>query len=326
MHRVNVNFSKSQIKRLLKGHTVQVSSTELQKSSTIPILLNNKQFSTYKRALKMNKGMRFTIAPELMQENNMILGQGIMRDVIKSVGKTAKNVSKTVYKQALKPVGREMLKNLKHESKKIAIDMLQSDDPVKFVKDKKTLQRLGDFASSNLESGFNKTVSVSEKALEDALIENHGFPEKLAREIVSAGSHKLTKPVHDYLFGSQDEALEEIAVGAGLKKGVHYTMKGGRISFAKFLRGVKNVGQKILKVGKPILKPLAKSAVSAAVSGFSGPMGTQVANLATDMAYDKLAGSGKIKKGSQEMKAKMARVRAAKSTRGGALVPAGYRR
>ena len=86
MHRINVGFDDKQIKRLLKGHVVQISASQLQRSSTTPILVNNKQFSTYKRSLKLNKGMRFQIDPSLMNDNQMILGSGI-QDVFKSIKK-----------------------------------------------------------------------------------------------------------------------------------------------------------------------------------------------------------------------------------------------
>ena len=190
MHRINVSFSDSQKKRLLKGHTVQVTAEQLQKSSTTPLLVNNKQFSTYKRSLKLNKGMRFQIAPELMNDNHMILGEGI-KSAFRNIKKTVKSVSKKVYKDAIKPTGRKLRDSAKASAKAFAIDALQSDNIRGYAKDnakKRALEWAKNDALDIAADGISEGITLGEVELENALIENHNFDPDLARELVTAGS------------------------------------------------------------------------------------------------------------------------------------------
>lgn len=335
MHRVNVNFSDSQVKRLLKGHTVQVSASDLKKSSTTPILLNNKQFSTYKRSLKLEKGMRFQIAPELMQDNHTILG-GSVKSFFRGVKKTVKSVSKAVGKE-LKNTGKEIKKSAKASAKSFAMDALASDDIKGYVKDnskRRALEWAKDDALNHVRAGVTNSIVVGEKELEDALINNHGFDEDLARQMISAGSHRLSKKAFDELM-NVDDALTEVAEGAGLKRGRDYTItKGGRLSFKGFLRKVRKVGKKILTVGRPILKPLANLAGQSLGAMVGGPAGAKIGGIVADGGYDAIqnglgmrkrlaGGKVSVKKGSAEAKARMAKVRQAKKS-GSGLQPAGH--
>jgi hypothetical protein len=336
MHRVNVAFDKKQINRLLKGHTVQVSASQLQKSSTTPILLTNKQFSVYKRSLKLNKGMRFHIDPSLMNDNHMILGEGI-KDVFKSIKKTAKSVSKAVMDRAIKPTGRQLKESAKSAGKQFAMDALASDNIRGYAKDnakRRALEWAKDDALNIARAGVSNSIAIGERELEDALIENHGFPEDLARQVVSAGSHNLSRKAYDELM-NVDEALNQELINVAEGAGIPYRItKGGRLSFKGFLRGVKRVGQKILKVARPVLKPIVQLGAQTVGTMVGGPVGAKIGEIVGDKGYDMLAGSGMrkrgrprhgagAKKGSAEMKARMARVRASKRT-GGALRPAGH--
>jgi hypothetical protein len=341
MHRIHVDFDKKQLNRLLKGHTVQVKAEQLQKSSTTPILITGKQFTVYKRALKLNKGMRFQIAPELMNDNHMLLGAGI-KDMWKNAKKTIKDVSNKVYKDAVKPTGKALKDSAKAAAKAFAIDALASDNIRGYAKDnakRRALEWAQNDALDIAHAGINEGILIGEKELEDALIENHNFDPDLARQMISAGSHRLSKQAYNELMNIDDainEELMNIAEGAGLRRGRDFTVtRGGKLSFSKFLRGVKRVGQKILKVGKPVLKPLMNAGITALSTAIGNPALAPALNAAAEGGYDALAGSGMRKrgrprsgagmKGSQQMKAKMAKVRAAKS-KGGALRPAGYRR
>ena len=354
MHRINVGFDEKQIKRLLKGHVVQVSASQLQKSSTTPILVNNKQFSTYKRSIKLNKGMRFQIAPELMNDNHMILGGGI-KDLWKSAKKTVKSVSKKVYDEAIKPTGKKIKDSAKAGAKAFAMDALGSDNIRGYAKDnakKRALEWAKNDALDIVHAGINEGIVIGEKELEDALINNHNFDPDLARQMISAGSHRLSQKAYDELMNIDDalnEELMNVAEGAGLKPGVHYTVtKGGKLSFKGFLRGLRKVAKKVLTVGRPVLKPLASLAGQTAGAFIGGPTGAKIGATIADGGYDALQqglgmrpigksmhvmpvkkrvvvkGSGS-KRGSAEMKARMAKVRASKKS-GGALKPAGYGR
>jgi hypothetical protein len=334
MHRINVGFDDKQIKRLLKGHVVQISASQLQRSSTTPILVNNKQFSTYKRSLKLNKGMRFQIDPSLMNDNQMILGSGI-KDVFKSIKKTAKSVSKKVYEGA-KETGKQLRTSAKAGVKSFAMDALASDNIRGYAKDnakKRALEWSKGDALDITRRGISEGILIGERELEDALIQNHGFDEDLARQVVSSGSHRLSKRAYDELM-NVEEAINEELMNVADGAGIPYTItKGGRISFKKFLRGVKRVGQKILKVARPVLKPIVQLGAQTVGTLVGGPLGARIGDIVGDKGYDMLAGSGMRrmqvmgsgKRGSAEMKAKMAMVRAGKRT-GGALRPAGHYR
>ena len=339
MNRVNVNFSENQIKRLLKGHTVQVSGNDLQKTS-FPILITDKQLSTYKLSIKLGKGMRLKISPELMNENHMILG-GSVKSFFKGVKKTVKDVSKKVYKDAIKPLKNDLKASLKSGVKTFAMDALASDNIRDYVKDnskRRAIEWVKDDALNHVRAGVTNSIVIGERELENALINNHGFNEDIAREIISAGSHRLSQKVYDELMGV-DEALKEIAVGAGLKRGRDYTIKGGRLSFKGFLKKVNNGFQKarpilkqILQKGAPVLKPLLKIGLQTAIAPYAGPLGSKIAGDLSGNLYDSVQGMGMRKrktvggsvKGSAEAKERMKCVRAAKKSSGGALVNSGY--
>ncbi len=62
--------------------------------------------------------MRFYIDASLMNDNHMILGEGI-KDVWKNVKKTAKSVSKAVMDRAIKPTGRQLKESAKSAGKNL---------------------------------------------------------------------------------------------------------------------------------------------------------------------------------------------------------------
>lgn len=105
---------------------------------------------------------------------------------------------------------------------------------------------------------------------------------------------------------------------------VETTLKGGKIVVPKAL---KNLGNKIVSVAKkvgsevkPFVRPLIKGVADVGIAGLStlagspelAPIASSVGNTAIDMALDKAKIGVGMKKGSKEMKEKMAKLRAMK--------------
>lgn len=337
---VHLKLSQAQASKIMKGKVTQLKPDQLRGSHTV--VLDKENMKRYKRALKNGTGFRIKLNQEEIQET--MNGSGI-KDVFKSLKKTAKTVSKAVGKEVKKSV-KELKKSGKAGIKSFAMDALASDNIKGFVKDnakQRALQWGQDDALNIARKGVSNSIVIGERELEDALIVNHGFDEDLARQVVSAGSHRLSAKAYDELMNVDDEftnarsnakpskkprrspalfhhstgikpnfpmlpdsnpakqeysdymngvsdldnALMEVAGGAGLKYGKHFIVtKGGRLSFKKFLRGVRRVAKKVLTVGKPILKPLVNLGAQSLGAFVGGPTGAKIGGIVADGGYD----------------------------------------
>lgn len=107
---------------------------------------------------------------------------------------------------------------------------------------------------------------------------------------------------------------------------VQTTLKGGKIKVPKALRDLGNkivsVAKKVGSEVKPFVRPLIKGVADAGIAGLStlagspelAPIASSVGNQAIDMALNKANIGLGMKKGSKEMKEKMAKLRAMKGT------------
>lgn len=337
---VHLKLTQAQASKIMKGKVTQLKPDQLHGSHTV--VLDKENMKRYKRALKNGTGFRIKLNQEEIQET--MNGAGI-KDVFKNIKKTAKSVSKAVGKEVKKSV-KELKKSGKAGIKSFAMDALASDDIRGYVKDNAKARALEwgqDDALNIARKGVSNSILIGERELEDALIANHGFDEDLARQVVSAGSHRLSANAYNELMNVDDElsnarsnvkpsnkprrspalfnhstgikpnfsmlpdsnpakqeylnymnnvsdlddALMQVANGAGLHYGKHYVVtKGGKLSFKKFLRGVRRVAKKVLTVGKPVLKPLANLAGQSLGALVGGPAGAKIGGIVADGGYD----------------------------------------
>ncbi len=350
---VHLKLTQAQASKVMKGKVVQLKPDQLHGSHAV--VLDKDNLKRYKRALKNGTGFRIKLNQnEIMETMN---GEGI-RDVFKNVGKTIKRVGKKVYKDSIKSTIGELKSSAKSSGKKFAMDALASDNIKGYVKDNskaRALEWAQDEGLNITRKGVHNSILLGEKELEDALIENYGFDEDLARQVVSSGSHRLSKKAYEELMNVDEELTNErnkspshpdnvrirlnqsrikpnfqrmpnnnynsnvddsssynnfeasridnnpisvdeainggllhIARHAGLKRGRDYTItKGGKLSFKKFIRGLRRVGKKILQVGKPILKPVLNLGAQSLGTIVGGPTGAKIAGVA-DNGYDML--------------------------------------
>lgn len=155
-----------------------------------------------------------------------------------------------------------------------------------------------------------------------------------AHEAGRSAMHHGEKVLREHALKAAEDAAQELKtssvihpdiVGEGFQS-VSRHIKGG-----SFLKKLKRFGHKVGKTLKPIGKMALKELAHAGIGALENtPLGVAlknsgVANIATDYVDKQIEGLGvgrghKSKKGSQEMKERMAKVRAAR--RGGALRPA----
>ena len=284
---VHLKLTQAQASKIMKGRVTQLKADQLHGSHTV--VLDKENMKRYKRALKNGTGFRIKLNQQEIQET--MDGSGI-KEVFKSLKKTAKTVGKAVGKE-FKKSAKELKTSAKAGIKSFAMDALASDDIRGYVKDNAKQRALTwgqDDALNIARKGVSNSILIGEKELEDALIANHGFDEDLARQIVSAGSHRISSKAYAELM-NVDEALMDVANGAGLKygKGRDYMItKGGKLSFKGFLRKLRKVAKKVLTVAKPVLKPLVKFGAQSLGAFVGGPAGASIGGIVADGSYDAL--------------------------------------
>jgi hypothetical protein len=155
-----------------------------------------------------------------------------------------------------------------------------------------------------------------------------------AHEAGKAAMHSGEKVLREHALKAAEDAAHELRNSAYIHPDIvseGHGMVVRHIKGGSFLKKLKKFGHKVGQKLKPIGKMALKELAHTAIAGLEAtPLGealkfTPAAKMLTDYTDKQidglgLMGRGKSKKGSAEMKARMAKVRAAK--KGGALRPA----
>jgi hypothetical protein len=155
-----------------------------------------------------------------------------------------------------------------------------------------------------------------------------------AHEAGRSAMHHGERVLREHAMKAADDVAQELKNSAYIHPDIiseGHGMVVRHIKGGSFLKKLKKFGHKVGHVLKPIGKIALKELAHAGISALEAtPLGealkfTPAAKMLTDYTDKKidglgLMGRGKSKKGSAEMKARMAKVRAAR--KGGALRPA----
>ena len=313
---VQINLTKQEMNKLMKGKTAQLKHASLI-NGTNNIELDKSQLRRYKRALKNNTGFRLKLSNE--QISKTMTGEGV-GDFFKKLKEDTKEISKNVYKKSVKPTLSNLKKSAKEASKSFLIETLGKEKPLKGLKEsakERAKTYIKEEALPEIRRGAKDTIDIAEKEVEQKLIDNYNVPENVARAVVTASSVRMSNATKEEL-----DAVEESLNGMGLYRNVHYTYRKGKgFSFKKIWSGIK----KGFNVVKPVLSAVARPLAQAGLTALTGnPATARMIMPAIDAGLKKVGmGAKKSKKGTQEMMMRMEKVRMAKKNKGGALFPLG---
>ena len=171
---VNVNLTKKQYNKLMKGEKVRLKNEQIGKGN-YKIQLDNNEFSRLKRNMKQGKGFQI--------DHGNLSGSGI-KDVFKSVKKGVKKAVKVA-----QPILKDVYRELKPIAKEVGKEALKQNR--KYV-----------------DLGLKNVRERSEKQIEDILTPYIG--KELAQDITTENSAYLSKKASqqlDKLEGRVDQVM-----------------------------------------------------------------------------------------------------------------------
>jgi hypothetical protein len=315
---ISLKLTRQQARKLINGKRIQLKPDQLH-NGNYSIMVDKKMNNKVKSAIRNKRGLRIELSHQ--QIARALEGEGF-GDFMKKVKTNLKSIGKKVKDDVIKPSAKKLKQALKDEAKAYAIESLGKEKPLQSFKEgakERSKKFIQEQALPEIRRATKEGITLSEKELENKLIES-GMPEDLTRAIVTAGSIRL-----DNATAQELDNLETQLEGMGIIKGKHYTRRGGKISFKKIWKGIKDTAKKVhRKVLKPVLnlaEPILQPLITSGATAFGGPM----AGVAANKIYDTLQGEGMRKslKGTPQMAEKMARLRAMRKQKGGALYPIG---
>lgn len=317
---ISLKLTRVQARKLINGKRIQLKPDALH-NGNYSIMVDKKMNNKVKSAIRNNRGLRIELSHAQIAR---ALEGGGFGDFMKKVKTNLKDVGKKLKEDVIKPSAKKLKQMAKDEAKAFIIESLGKEKPLQSFKEgakERGKKFVKEQALPEIRRATKEGITLTEKELEDKLIES-GMPEDLTRAIVTAGTIRL-----DNATAEQLDNLETQLEGMGIIKNKHYTRRGGKISFKKIWNTIRDTAKKVhKKVLKPVLnlaEPVLQPLIASTAGTFGGPAGSAVANK----LYDTLQGEGMRKrkslKGTPEMAEKMARLRAMRKQKGGALYPIG---